>query len=298
MRKCDNFFALMEASGLAVTYDEVRLRTGYSCVLPSSVSLRTKFSRELSLNIPIVSAAMDTVTESGLAIALAKLGGIGVIHRNLSPEQQQAEIWRVKHHLSGLIESPITVLETMTLRELQEMLTKLGLSFHTFPVVTLENKLVGVISQSDLDFCDNLLQTAADTMTRREYLITAQPGISIDDAYEKMKREKKRYCLSLTMMGISRECISSVISSVSSRATQQFSISIHVAGYALLLLWAPGLRSCNASNAWHIKQMVSLSTRLTETHWQFSKPSERSSVGMIFKSWWVMFLKASQHEDL
>jgi IMP dehydrogenase len=101
MRTCDGFFEMLAASGLAVTYDEVRLRTGHSEVAPGSVSLETRFSRRIPMKVPIVSAAMDTVTESRMAIAIAKLGGIGVIHRAFDPVAQKEEARRVKYHLSG-----------------------------------------------------------------------------------------------------------------------------------------------------------------------------------------------------
>jgi IMP dehydrogenase len=190
MRRCDKFFELLEASGLAVTYDEVRLKTGYSVVAPNAVCLKARFSRRVPMKIPIVSAAMDTVTESRMAIAMAKLGGIGVIHRNLSPEEQKEEVRRVKFHLSGMIAKPITVTETMTLREIEAMRVEENFSFHTFPVLNADGKLVGLITQNDFDFCQDFGQTAAEIMTRD--LITAGNEISMDDAYRMMREAKKK----------------------------------------------------------------------------------------------------------
>jgi IMP dehydrogenase len=190
MRTCNGFFERMEAIGLAVTYDEVRLKTNYSRVPPTSVSLETRFSRRVPLKIPIVSAAMDTVTERKMAIAIAKLGGIGVIHRNLTPLEQKEEVRRVKYHLSGMINNPVTVAETVTLREMDDMRTQRHFSFHTFPVLDAEGRLVGLITQNDFDFCEDLSQTAANVMTRD--LITANPETSVDEAFRKMRAAKKK----------------------------------------------------------------------------------------------------------
>lgn len=190
MRKCDRFFDVLEASGLAVTYDEVRLRTGYSEVAPGSVSLETRFSRHVPIKVPIASAAMDTVTESRMAIAIAKLGGIGVIHRGLSPAAQKEEVRRVKFHLSGMIASPITVSESMKLHEINTMRAERHFSFHTFPVLNGDGKLVGLLTQNDFDFCEDPSQTAAEVMTRD--LITAGHDVSMDEAYRMMRAAKKK----------------------------------------------------------------------------------------------------------
>jgi hypothetical protein len=111
----------LDAHGLAVTYDEVRLRTGHSEVAPTAVSLETKFSRRVSMKIPVTSAAMDTVTESAMAIAMAQAGGLGVIHRNMTPERQSAEVRKVKKFESGMVIDPVTSTldeaATLTLRQ-------------------------------------------------------------------------------------------------------------------------------------------------------------------------------------
>jgi IMP dehydrogenase len=190
MRKCNRFFELLAASGLAVTYDEVRLKTGFSKVAPGAVSLETRFSRRVSMKIPVASAAMDTVTESPMAIAMAKLGGIGVIHRNLTPSEQKEEVRRVKYHLSGMIASPITVQGSMTLHDINAMRRERRFSFHSFPVLDAEGKLVGLLTQNDFDFCEDPGQTAEQVMTRD--LITARYDISMDDAYLKMREAKKK----------------------------------------------------------------------------------------------------------
>lgn len=190
MRRCDRFFAFMEGLGLAATYDEVRLKTGHSTVPPASVSLETRFSRRVPMKIPVASAAMDTVTESRLAIALAKLGGIGVLHRNLTPSEQKEEARRVKFHLSGMIAKPITVRADMTIEEIERMRSERGFSFHSLPVTDSGDKLIGLLTQNDFDFCDDRSQSASEVMTRD--LVTAPPDTCIDDAYQRMRASKKK----------------------------------------------------------------------------------------------------------
>ncbi|MCX6786400.1 MAG: IMP dehydrogenase [Candidatus Kaiserbacteria bacterium] len=190
MRKCDDFFEHLKKQDLAVTYDEVRLKTGLSKVMPSDVSLGSFFSRNVPLKIPIVSAAMDTVTESKMAIALAKLGGIGVIHRNLTPKQQSEEAQRVKFHLSGIIAKPITVLERMTMGEVETMRKERNFSFYSFPVINSNGKLVGLLTENDFDFCGDFSQPVSKIMTRA--LTVASPSISMNGAYDRMKKEKKK----------------------------------------------------------------------------------------------------------
>jgi IMP dehydrogenase len=151
-RQVNRFFSLMDQQGLAVTYGEVRLRTMYSDILPAEVSVETRFSRRVPLKIPVVSAAMDTVTGSRMAIAMAKLGGIGVIHKNLDPTQQRNAVRRVKFHLSGRISTPITVNRNMTLEEVENMRREKEFDFYSFPVIDGHGKLVGVITKDDFDF--------------------------------------------------------------------------------------------------------------------------------------------------
>src|SRR3989344_891478 len=116
----DRFFENIEDE-LALTFDDVRLRTGFSEVMPDAVDITTFFSRNVPLQIPFVSAAMDTVTEHQMAIAMAKAGGLGIIHRNLTPEMQAKEVARVKYHLNGKITEPICVNETITISELLQL---------------------------------------------------------------------------------------------------------------------------------------------------------------------------------
>jgi len=186
----EEFFARLNAEGVTLTYDDVRLRTGYSEVMPSNVDLSSKFSRRVPLKMPLVSAAMDTVTEYKLAIAMAKLGGLGIIHKNLTAEEQAAQVARVKLHLNGLIEGPITVRPDQTIEEVLNYKEKKDFGFHTFPVVDDENRLVGILTRNDFDFCDNISSRVGEVMTKE--LITVNEGTNIETAYQRMKCEKKK----------------------------------------------------------------------------------------------------------
>jgi len=185
----ENFFRKLESNGIAVTYADVRLKTGYSVIMPDDVDTRSRFSKNIPLKIPIVSAAMDTVTESTMAIALAKLGGLGIIHKNFSCENQAIEVAKVKFHLQGLIEKPITVRSTDTIKSILDRRIEKGYSFHTFPVVD-NGKIVGLLTKNDFDFCDDYSLTASQVMTKE--LITMPYNTSADDAYAILKKEKKK----------------------------------------------------------------------------------------------------------
>src|SRR3989338_891273 len=176
--------------GEALSFDNVGLITGYSEVMPDQVLVDSRFSRKVGLKIPIASAAMDTVTEYRLAIELAKLGGIGVIHRSLSPEEQASQVARVKHHLNGLIERPVCVFEDETISSILLKREEKGYSFHSFPVLSRAGKLVGLVTGNDFEFCDNLYLTAKEIMSTAP--IFGKEGMSIDDAYGIMKEQKKK----------------------------------------------------------------------------------------------------------
>lgn len=195
----DDFFRKLESSGIALTYADVRLKTGYSEVLPDNVDTTTKFSKNILLKIPIVSAAMDTVTESSMAIAMAKLGGIGIIHKNLSPQDQASEVAKVKYHLQGIIEKPITVNPTDRIESILERRTEKGYSFHTFPVVD-NGKIVGLLTKNDFDFCDDHSLTASEVMTKD--LITMPYNTSVEEAYARLKKEKKKVLPLLDKNGV------------------------------------------------------------------------------------------------
>lgn len=162
----------------ALTFDDVLLVPAHSSVLPRDVSLRTRFTRNITLNMPLVSAAMDTVTEARLAIALAQEGGIGIVHKNLSPKIQAAEVAKVKRFESGILKDPITVPPTMSVREVLE-LTQLH-KISGFPV--LEGKrVVGIVTNRDLRFETNLDQPVRNIMTPRERLVTVKEGATVEE---------------------------------------------------------------------------------------------------------------------
>jgi IMP dehydrogenase/GMP reductase len=188
--KKEDFFAQMESLGLALTYDDVRLRSGYSEVMPNEVSTASLFSRNTPLNVPVVSAAMDTVTEHALATEMACLGGLGIVHRNMSEEQQAQEIARVKKHLNGLIESPMCVYEDESVEQVMERRSVEDFPFHSFPVLSREGKLAGILTKNDFDFCERWERPVREIMTTQ--LITADEGTSIEKAYEMMKQHKKK----------------------------------------------------------------------------------------------------------
>ncbi len=189
MRK-DTFFKKMNELGLALTYGDVLLASGHSTVPPSEVSLDTRFSRNVPLGIPVVSAAMNTVTEWRMAIAMAMLGGIGVIHRSLSPEEQASQVKRVKFYLNGLIDKPVTARQDQTIEDILQHRAHKGWSFHSFPVVNSRGKLVGLLTKNDFDFCDDPQQVASKVMTTN--VITAPPKTSLTQAYKIMTKDRKK----------------------------------------------------------------------------------------------------------
>ncbi|NRA70225.1 MAG: IMP dehydrogenase [Gammaproteobacteria bacterium] len=156
----------------ALTFDDVLLVPAHSTVLPHTADLRTKLTQTISLNIPMLSASMDTVTEARLAIALAQEGGIGFVHKNMTIEAQAHQVSLVKKFESGVVTSPVTVSPDVTIREINEMRQKLG--FSGFPVVDANNSLVGIITSRDVRFATNLDKPASVLMTPKERLITVK----------------------------------------------------------------------------------------------------------------------------
>ncbi len=162
----------------ALTFDDVLLVPRYASIHPRDVDTRTRFTRGITVNIPIVSAAMDTVTEAALAIALARLGGIGVIHKNLSIEDQVTQVDRVKRSESGMITDPVTLRPSDTLADAHAVMAR----FHISGVpITEGGKLVGILTNRDLRFEDDLTQRVRDVMTRAK-LITAPEGTTLESA--------------------------------------------------------------------------------------------------------------------
>ncbi len=163
----------------ALTFDDVLLQPEYSNVLPREVELKTWLTREIGLNIPLVSAAMDTVTESRLAIALAQEGGIGIIHKNMSPAAQAREVRRVKKFESGIVTNPITVSPDKSIREVIELTRAKG--FSGMPVVDAHGKTVGIVTHRDLRFETQLDAPVSSVMTPQEKLVTVREGASKEE---------------------------------------------------------------------------------------------------------------------
>ncbi|MFO1352847.1 MAG: IMP dehydrogenase [Gammaproteobacteria bacterium] len=162
----------------ALTFDDVLLLPAYSEVLPRDVILKTRLTRKIGLNIPLLSAAMDTVTESAMAIALAQEGGVGIIHKNMSPEQQAREVRRVKKYESGVIHDPITVTPDTSIREVLKLTRAHGIS--GVPVVKGED-LVGIVTHRDLRFETNYGAPVSQAMTPKERLVTVREGAERDE---------------------------------------------------------------------------------------------------------------------
>jgi len=171
----------------ALTFDDVLLVPAHSSVLPREVSLATQLTRNIRLNMPLVSAAMDTVTESRLAIALAQEGGLGILHKNLSPKAQAAEVSKVKRYESGVLKDPITIPPTMTVREVLALTRTHRIS--GLPVVE-GKKVVGIVTNRDLRFEDNLDQPVGAMMTPKERLITVKEGSSPEEAKALMHKHR------------------------------------------------------------------------------------------------------------
>lgn len=172
----------------ALTFDDISLVAEYADFLPADTDLTTRLSRRIDLNMPLVSSAMDTVTESRMAIAMAMLGGIGIIHKNLPPERQALLVRDVKNHLNGLIGAPITFRADQTLEEVRRTKEEEGYNFSGFPILDGKDQLVGLLTSSDIKFSRNAHARIQDVMTTS--LITAPRGTSLQQAYEIMLKNK------------------------------------------------------------------------------------------------------------
>ena len=172
----------------ALTYDDVLLKPGYSDFLPSDAILQSRFSKNISLNIPIVSAAMDTVTESRTAIVMAQEGGLGVLHKNMPAEMQAGEVQKVKKYESGMILDPVTVDPELSLRDFLELTHIYKIT--GVPVVDKKNVVVGILTSRDMQFESNLNQKVKDIMTPKERLITAPVGVTIEEAKKLLHKHR------------------------------------------------------------------------------------------------------------
>jgi len=169
----------------SLTFGDVLLRTGKSEIHPNQVNLETRFSTNVPLKIPFVSAAMDTVTEYELAAKLAELGGIGIIHKNLSPETQASQVGDVKKRLNGLIPNPEFFYADTTMQQVMNKIKERGWTFHTFPIISRDSKLVGILTADSFEFCDDYNQSVGDAA--EEIYKTEPEETTIEQAYEIMK---------------------------------------------------------------------------------------------------------------
>jgi IMP dehydrogenase len=176
---------MLRINGEAFTFDDVLLQPAYSEVVAKDVSLQTPLTRGIQLNIPLVSAAMDTVTESALAIAMAQEGGIGIVHKNMTPEQQAIEVRAVKKFESGVVRDPITIEADASIRQLIELTVEN--KFSGFPVMK-NGELVGIVTSRDVRFEPHLDAPVSSIMTPRERLVTVKEGAATDEVKELLHR--------------------------------------------------------------------------------------------------------------
>jgi len=172
----------------ALTFDDVLLVPAHSSVLPHTADLRTRLTKSITLNIPMVSASMDTVTEARLAIALAQEGGLGFIHKNMTIEEQAANVRKVKKFESGVVSDPVTVTPDMSIREVQTLAQQCG--FSGFPVVDASNNLVGMLTSRDMSFEANNNEKVSSLMTPRERLVTVLETAPREEAFKKMHQHR------------------------------------------------------------------------------------------------------------
>ena len=177
----------MRLAKKALTFDDVLLVPAYSEILPRDTSLKTRFTRGIALNLPLVSAAMDTVTEARLAIAIAQEGGIGIVHKNLSPQRQAAEVLKVKRHESGIVLDPITIEPSMKVLDVIKLTQQHRIS--GLPVVE-NGRVVGIVTNRDLRFETRLDSPVSTIMTPRERLVTVREGASLDEAQALMHQHR------------------------------------------------------------------------------------------------------------
>ena len=185
-RYLDKFMATFPFEGL--TYDDVTLVTQYADFLPDDASLETKLTSRQKMKIPFISAAMDTVTEAPMAIAMALAGGIGVIHKNLEEDDQAREVAKVKNYLNGLISRPVCFHANDDIAFLRSEKKRMGLKFNGFPVLDDDERLVGMITSSDMRFAPMEARKLSDVMQKG--MVTAKPGTSLKKAYDIMRANK------------------------------------------------------------------------------------------------------------
>ena len=173
--------------GEGLTYDDVLLVPAFSEVLPREVNIQTKFTKNITINVPIVSAAMDTVTESRMAIAMAREGGIGVLHKNMTMEQQALKVRKVKRAESGMIIDPVTLPISSTVKDAKDLMKEHSIG--GIPIVDEEGKLIGIVTNRDLRFEKNNQRPIAEVMTS-ENLVTVAEGTSLEQAEDILQENK------------------------------------------------------------------------------------------------------------
>lgn len=182
----DSFMEYHQHTGL--TYDDVSLVTQYADFQPSEADLSSQLTKTIRLNIPFVSAAMDTVTESQMGIAMALNGGIGIVHKNLDPNAQRTEVKKIKFYLNGFLVKARTVTAEMTLEEVEQLKVEKGFHFSSFPVVDANRRLLGIITGTQVRYATDTSVKVGDVMVTD--MITAKPGISVKEAYDILLRHK------------------------------------------------------------------------------------------------------------
>lgn len=173
---------------LALTFDDVLLLPGESVVLPKDVDLKTRLTSQIELNIPLLSAAMDTVTEARLAIAMAQEGGLGILHKNMSIQDQAGQVRHVKKFESGVVKDPVTISPETTVREVMEITRRLN--FRAFPVVDANQQLVGILTSRDLRFETNLDQPVINLMTPKDRLVTVSESTTRDEVQKLLHKHR------------------------------------------------------------------------------------------------------------
>lgn len=175
----------------SLAYDQVLIVPRYSDIIPADADVSTNFSKNIKLRLPIVSSPMDSVTESEMAIAMAEMGGLGIIHKGMSPEAQASMAAKVKFHLNAQIDAPICVRETQTVQEVLKMKDEKDYKFYSFPVLDSSGKLVGIVTRNDFLFFENSPSQYIKEIMSKE-LVTAGPGLTIEQAYEIMSKKQKK----------------------------------------------------------------------------------------------------------
>ena len=177
----------MRLIGNALTFDDVLLVPAFSQVLPKDANLSTQLTRNIRLNLPLLSAAMDTVTEARLAIAMAQEGGMGIVHKNLTAQEQAAQVAKVKRHESGVLRDPVVITPEHTVRQVSDLSHELGVS--GFPVVD-HGKVVGIVTGRDLRFETRYDMPVREIMTPRERLITVREGATLEEAKQLLNKHR------------------------------------------------------------------------------------------------------------